>query len=669
MSTVEILAKNIAKYREERGLTIIGMSERCGIAKSTLSVLERGKGNPTIETLWAIANALDVPFGTLVSDHSETDVQPNATLSGPGTTVRFIERSNKDPKIEVYSVEYAAGYKQESPAHPLGVQEKVTVISGALLVGDPEKPILVRAGETYSFSADIPHIYASYDQAAKAIVLIEYPLKESLNSSAIIHLDWPSTNNDWDGIRAVAERLLVDVSQGINVRQLRFHKCMIPIDSALKELHQLLANHFPSSFNWPVFMAIDADEHTPYCAFIPLRYVSAFTSFHKNHLRVVTPILAKAIKLARLAETPFKSLDQYDDIQNDVNENSWTISTLASEVLIQRGQIALPTKLCTLVRKPSEKLTYSDERSFSSRINVENYDVFELLHPAYARQVVAVAEDLANFLPDKEIGRIIDVGSGPGIPLLMLTELYPDQHFTAIEPDIKAFECLQHNIRKTPNITAERSDFLKLEIQSNTVPAITSFGASHHFNTAFMLQKAIMLLAPGGVLCIADEFLPEFNSADERDMTLVKHHSAYILTAIAWLSDTQTNTISTTEAELYKQIRQSLTVARIEAESGYGFQAVNRCRKLYIDIKKRNLPDNPEHILSIYSRFFWLELQAMIAGFDYEIERKTYPRRFLELTKMAGFRMLNHRRIFATTGSGDLDGGTHVFALQKPVDF
>jgi len=666
---MELLAHNIAKYREERGLTIIGMSERCGIAKSTLSVIENGKGNPTIETLWAIANTLDVPFGHLISDHSEKNLQTNATLSETGSTVRLIEHTNKEPEIEVYSVDYAAGYRHESPAHPIGVKENITVISGALLVGAPETPKLVRAGETYSFSADIPHVYASFNQDAKAIILIEYPPKESLNSLSIIHLDWPSTCNDWDGAWAVIERLLIEVSQGIKTRQLQFNKCKVSVDNALVELRHLLDKHTSSSFNWPVLTILDAIEQTPYLVILPLRVVSAFPSFPQKKKSVVTSLSTKATRLARLAESPFKYLARFDDLQNDVASDSWVISALASEVLIQRGQMVLPAKFSGMTEKHLEQQSCSDERTFSSRINVDHYDAFELVHPAYARQVVAVAEDLTEFLSNKKTSLIIDVGTGPGIPLLMLNELHPTHQFKAIEPDARAFACLQQNIKNIRNIEAEKIDFLDIEVQSNTVPVITSFGASHHSNTAFMLQKAMMLLEPGGLLCVADEFLPEFNSSDERNLALIKHHSAYILTAIAWINNTQSDTLIQLETELYMQIRQTLTISLIEAESGFGPQAINRCRKLYIDIKKRNFPNKPEHILSVYSRFFWLEIQAMIAGFDYEVERKTYPGRFLELTNLAGFQLLRHRRIFATTGSNDLDGGTHVFTLQKPVDF
>jgi hypothetical protein len=65
-------------------------------------------------------------------------------------------------------------------------------------------------------------------------------------------------------------------------------------------------------------------------------------------------------------------------------------------------------------------------------------------------------------------------------------------------------------------------------------------------------------------------------------------------------------------------------------------------------------------------RFYWLELQAMVAGFDYEVERKTFARRFAGLAALAGLELVRHRRVFATVGQDDWGGGTHVFAFRKP---
>ncbi|WP_233244612.1 helix-turn-helix domain-containing protein [Caulobacter sp. HMWF009] len=46
-------------------------AERCGFAQNYLSDLERGKRNPTIVTLWELAQALEVTPIALLADDAE----------------------------------------------------------------------------------------------------------------------------------------------------------------------------------------------------------------------------------------------------------------------------------------------------------------------------------------------------------------------------------------------------------------------------------------------------------------------------------------------------------------------------------------------------------------------------------------------------------------------
>lgn len=60
------LGKRIAFLRKQRGLTQLALSIESGLALSFISDLERGKRNPSIETLWKIAKALDVTLEELL---------------------------------------------------------------------------------------------------------------------------------------------------------------------------------------------------------------------------------------------------------------------------------------------------------------------------------------------------------------------------------------------------------------------------------------------------------------------------------------------------------------------------------------------------------------------------------------------------------------------------
>lgn len=59
------LGAAIRQLREERGDTQEALASKAGITLSTLSVIERGRANPTWGTVRRIAAALDAPMGEL----------------------------------------------------------------------------------------------------------------------------------------------------------------------------------------------------------------------------------------------------------------------------------------------------------------------------------------------------------------------------------------------------------------------------------------------------------------------------------------------------------------------------------------------------------------------------------------------------------------------------
>src|SRR4051794_16899727 len=47
-------------------MSVLELSRRSGVARNTIAALERGEGNPTLETLYALADALGVPLADLL---------------------------------------------------------------------------------------------------------------------------------------------------------------------------------------------------------------------------------------------------------------------------------------------------------------------------------------------------------------------------------------------------------------------------------------------------------------------------------------------------------------------------------------------------------------------------------------------------------------------------
>ena len=59
MDMRKLVGRNLARLRRERGLTQEELEVRSGLSQQYLSSLERGRRNPTVITLYEIAQALE----------------------------------------------------------------------------------------------------------------------------------------------------------------------------------------------------------------------------------------------------------------------------------------------------------------------------------------------------------------------------------------------------------------------------------------------------------------------------------------------------------------------------------------------------------------------------------------------------------------------------------
>lgn len=67
MDMRKLVGRNFARLRREKGLTQEDVEARSGFSQQYLSGLERGKRNPSIVTLYEIAQALGVSHVELVT--------------------------------------------------------------------------------------------------------------------------------------------------------------------------------------------------------------------------------------------------------------------------------------------------------------------------------------------------------------------------------------------------------------------------------------------------------------------------------------------------------------------------------------------------------------------------------------------------------------------------
>ncbi len=68
-----LVGRNVKRIRTARGLTQEELAERSGFSQQYLSDLERGRRNPTIVSLWELAQALAATPVDLITPDDNAD--------------------------------------------------------------------------------------------------------------------------------------------------------------------------------------------------------------------------------------------------------------------------------------------------------------------------------------------------------------------------------------------------------------------------------------------------------------------------------------------------------------------------------------------------------------------------------------------------------------------
>jgi transcriptional regulator with XRE-family HTH domain len=180
LDLVPVLGANLRRLRVKRGLSLERLSALSGVSRAMLSQVELGYSAPTINVVWRIANALDVPFSALLtqSDTQNAHVlrleQAKVLSSNDGAfTSRALFPVDSPRRTEFYELRLAAGASERAEAHAPGTTENLVVVQGTLQVTVAhQEPLELYAGDAVLFTADEPHVYANRGKDDALIYLV-----------------------------------------------------------------------------------------------------------------------------------------------------------------------------------------------------------------------------------------------------------------------------------------------------------------------------------------------------------------------------------------------------------------------------------------------------------------------------------------------------------------
>lgn len=178
-----VVAARLQRLISRKGRTIERLSELSGIEPDELERIRAGAQTPTLDHLWRLANALGVPFGSLIASGERRGVvvmrksEAKIVDSGDGNfSSRALFPYDCQRAVEFYEIVIAPRHVENATAHAPGTQENLTVVGGCVEIAiGKEPPERLGEGDAIAFSADVQHSYRNLgDTPATLYMIVSY---------------------------------------------------------------------------------------------------------------------------------------------------------------------------------------------------------------------------------------------------------------------------------------------------------------------------------------------------------------------------------------------------------------------------------------------------------------------------------------------------------------
>jgi transcriptional regulator with XRE-family HTH domain len=151
-----------------------------GLGRKKLDAVATGEVTPTINLLWKIANALGVPFGSLIATRQSPDEfvlrkakKSVIASSDGGLTSRTLLPHDSRRPVEFYELTLAPNHVAHSEAHGAGTRESLVVVRGHVEIKVGKEPSQrLEEGDAIIFEGDVPHSYRNLGSSEALLYLV-----------------------------------------------------------------------------------------------------------------------------------------------------------------------------------------------------------------------------------------------------------------------------------------------------------------------------------------------------------------------------------------------------------------------------------------------------------------------------------------------------------------
>ncbi|WMI60377.1 XRE family transcriptional regulator [Streptomyces rochei] len=170
------LARNVRRWRTERGFTLDALAARAGVSRGMLIQIEQARTNPSLGTVVKIGDALGVSITTLLDWEQGPTVrvvpaEQAVRLWHTDAAVSAARREEAPGPLEMWQWRLMPGESSPSDPHPTGTVELVHVTAGELTLTVDGVAHRVPAGASASFESDTPHTYGNEGEEPMEMIM------------------------------------------------------------------------------------------------------------------------------------------------------------------------------------------------------------------------------------------------------------------------------------------------------------------------------------------------------------------------------------------------------------------------------------------------------------------------------------------------------------------
>jgi XRE family transcriptional regulator, regulator of sulfur utilization len=183
------VGRRVHALREAMDLSLRDLAERSGVSAPMLSQVERGETSPTLAVAAKIAAGLELTLSQLL----RLDEGEHVAVSRAGERRRFERGGHRfeeltpplpgqraDVSLHTLKPGAATGGREDPPMHEPGSRETAVVLTGALALTVDGTRYELRAGDSVTFDADLPHHFENEgEEPTRFVAVIAAGLRRS----------------------------------------------------------------------------------------------------------------------------------------------------------------------------------------------------------------------------------------------------------------------------------------------------------------------------------------------------------------------------------------------------------------------------------------------------------------------------------------------------------